>query len=443
MAELSGVRPGHADFDHANQLDPHLAFSSAAKGVLHSQERDLGGAVASFRAEAKRHPNDALTQYLLAEALAEQGNAKDSPAYKEEIAAANQALRLNPQLTAAHDLLSTIYLHNRQSSLAIEQSRAALKTDPNDQAAVYHLILALRETDQKDQIPALIKRLGELRRLDQAATSQKKRYQLSIGPTGSEPDSQPSTNSSALLHSFQSAWRNSKLKRSEMEVNACKGNQKEHSVAIRSRHNFTEKTVYTPPAFGVTMNGRRENTHPAVPRELRLIVRGTKCIALLAVLASAWQSISANTLRPPAVPLVTNDPYFSIWSPGQHLAESDTIHWSGAAQRLASLVRVDGHCYRLMGTRPATLPALPQVGLNVTATRSIYDFEGHGLHVTLTFMSPLLPTNLEVLSRPVTYLSWQVRSVDHKQHDVSLYYDNTAELVVNTLDEPVVWSDPK
>lgn len=201
--------------------------------------------------------------------------------------------------------------------------------------------------------------------------------------------------------------------------------------------------MYTPPAFGMTMNGRRENTRPAVPRELRLIVRGTKCIALLAVLASAWQSISANTLRPPAVPLVTNDPYFSIWSPGQHLAESDTIHWSGAAQRLASLVRVDGHCYRLMGTRPATLPALPQVGLNVTATRSIYDFEGHGLHVTLTFMSPLLPTNLEVLSRPVTYLSWQVRSVDHKQHDVSLYYDNTAELVVNTLDEPVVWSRPE
>ncbi len=189
--ELSKFDQATADFDHANQLDPHLAFSSAAKGVLHSQERDLGAAVASFRAEAKRHPNDALTQYLLAEALAEQGNAKDSPAYKEEIAAANRALLLNPQMTAAHDLLSTVYLHNRQSSLAIEQSRAALKTDPNDQAAVYHLILALRETDQKDQIPALIKRLGELRRLDQAATSQKKRYQLSIGPTGSEPDSQP------------------------------------------------------------------------------------------------------------------------------------------------------------------------------------------------------------------------------------------------------------
>jgi hypothetical protein len=33
--------------------------------------------------------------------------------------------------------------------------------------------------------------------------------------------------------------------------------------------------------------------------------------------------------------------------------------------------------------------------------------------------------------------------VNHKQHKVSLYYDNTAELVVNAVDEPVVWSRPQ
>jgi tetratricopeptide (TPR) repeat protein len=181
--ELSKFDQATADFEHANQLDPHLAFSATAEGVLHSEQRDLRAAVNSFRAEARQHPKDALTEYLLAEALSEQGNAVDSPAYKEEIDAANEALRLNPKLTEAHDLLSTIYLHNRQFKLAIEQARAALQTDPNDQAAVYHLILALRETDEKDQIPSLIKRLGELRRQDQAAAGQKKRYQLSIEPS--------------------------------------------------------------------------------------------------------------------------------------------------------------------------------------------------------------------------------------------------------------------
>jgi tetratricopeptide (TPR) repeat protein len=90
-------------------------------------------------------------------------------------------------LASAHDLLSTVYLHNRQTDLAIEHIRAALRIDPNDQAAVYHLILALRETDQKDQIPLLIKRLAELRRSEQAAASQKKRFQLSVESTGAAP----------------------------------------------------------------------------------------------------------------------------------------------------------------------------------------------------------------------------------------------------------------
>ena len=58
-------------------------------------------------------------------------------------------------------------------------------------------------------------------------------------------------------------------------------------------------------------------------------------------------------------------------------------------------------------------------------------------------MTPWLLADLEVLSRPVTYLTWAAYSVDHKPHQVSIYYDNTAERVVNTVDEPVIWSTPR
>jgi glutaminase A-like protein/uncharacterized protein DUF5127/uncharacterized protein DUF4964 len=149
---------------------------------------------------------------------------------------------------------------------------------------------------------------------------------------------------------------------------------------------------------------------------------------------------AANALRPPAVPLVTCDPYFSIWSPSDRLTDSDTTHWSGVRQALTSLARIDGHSYRLMGTHPPNVPALPQISLDVTPTQTIYGFEGSGLHVTLTFTTPLLPRNLEIFSRPVTYLTWSLRSVDGKEHTATIYYDNTAEPVVNTVDQPVVWS---
>ena len=148
----------------------------------------------------------------------------------------------------------------------------------------------------------------------------------------------------------------------------------------------------------------------------------------------------ARTLRPPAVPLATCDPYFSVWSFTDKLTESDTRHWTGARQALTSLIRIDGQTYRLMGATPATIPALPQAGLEVLPTRTLYEFEGAGIHVSLTFMTPMLPWDLEWLSWPVTYLSWKLRSTDGKEHQASVYYDNSAELVVDSTDEAVTWS---
>ena len=153
--------------------------------------------------------------------------------------------------------------------------------------------------------------------------------------------------------------------------------------------------------------------------------------------------LRAEALRPPAVPLVTCDPYFSIWSFADRLTDKNTKHWTGANQSLYSMIRIDGKTYRIMGAEPADVPALPQMGLQVLPTRTIYDFEGEGTRVTFTFLTPLLPTNLDILSRPVTYLTWEVRSTDNREHTVSIFLSSTAELVVNQPDQAVTWSREK
>ena len=161
---------------------------------------------------------------------------------------------------------------------------------------------------------------------------------------------------------------------------------------------------------------------------------------LAVALLGPGRARGADEGRPPAVPLVACDPYFSVWSDADRLTDDATRHWTGRKQALTGLVRVDGQSYRIMGNTPASLPALPQVGLQVLPTRTIYDFEGAGVHVTLSFLTPALPDNLDVLARPLTYLSWAVRAVDGKEHPASLYFSTSAELAVDSTDQKVTWA---
>jgi hypothetical protein len=146
-----------------------------------------------------------------------------------------------------------------------------------------------------------------------------------------------------------------------------------------------------------------------------------------------------SAFRPPAIPLVAVDPYFSIWSFADHLTYDATRHWTGSRMTMQSLVRVDGQTYRIMGDEPKDVTPARQVSVEVLPTRTVYDFQAGDVSIGLTFLTPDLPQEINIFSRPVTYVTWEVRSLDGEQHQVEIYYDNTAELVVNTPNEAVTW----
>src|SRR5205085_8834343 len=109
---------------------------------------------------------------------------------------------------------------------------------------------------------------------------------------------------------------------------------------------------------------------------LRKLLIAIPILVALAAQAAGRQN-DAQPMRPPAVPLVTCDPYFSIWSCADRLTDDATRHWTVKAKHsLTSMIRIDGKTYRLMGDEPKDVQALPQVGLQVWPTRTIYEFKG-------------------------------------------------------------------
>lgn len=148
---------------------------------------------------------------------------------------------------------------------------------------------------------------------------------------------------------------------------------------------------------------------------------------------------SDQPFRVPAYPLITHDPYFSLWSGSDELNGSWPRHWTGRNYSVALLARIDGVAYGLMGDVRG-VAKMAQQGVTVTPTRTEYRFVTAGVAIDLCFMTPALPQRLEILSRPVTYLDFTVTSEDGVAHDVALYLDFGGEIAVNDAAEPVTWA---
>lgn len=153
-----------------------------------------------------------------------------------------------------------------------------------------------------------------------------------------------------------------------------------------------------------------------------------------------------TSIRPPAVPLVTVDPYFSVWSMADRLTDDFTRHWTGKRNALTGLILIDGKPWRFAGkvepnaenyyTEPMPME---QTDLQVTPLSTVYCFEASGIRLKVTFTTPLLMDDLELLSRPASYVHFSLRSTDGNPHQVKLYVDVSAEWCVNTSGQKVNW----
>lgn len=144
--------------------------------------------------------------------------------------------------------------------------------------------------------------------------------------------------------------------------------------------------------------------------------------------------MTSQEFRPVAVPLIAVDPYFSVWSFGDRLTDDVTRHWTGRRQAMTGILRVDGSPYQFLGTVTATdreycyVPKLPQVGCRVGATMTVCTFENDILRMELSFYTPAFADRPALLSRPASYIRYEITVKDGKEHDIEVYFDVAMEM---------------
>ena len=124
-------------------------------------------------------------------------------------------------------------------------------------------------------------------------------------------------------------------------------------------------------------------------------------------------------LRAPAVPLITVDPYFSVWAPYEILNYRETEHWTRSKNDIYGRVFIDGVEYSFLGYN-RNIKKITQVSLDITALSTKVCYENEKIKLFVNFTTPVLPDDYNVLTRPVSYMSVKYEKKDSSVKDVSV-----------------------
>ena len=145
-------------------------------------------------------------------------------------------------------------------------------------------------------------------------------------------------------------------------------------------------------------------------------------------------------MRPPAIPLLNIDPYFSVWAEDSLLKRP--VHWTGSPNHIWGRALVDGKAYRFLGEQPAgcTAEAMTVESMEIDAFSTVITYTCPEIRLTVHFTSPTLITELYYVSRPVAYCKVSYESLDGKDHEVKAAFSCSEELVLNKAGEGRAYS---
>jgi hypothetical protein len=172
-----------------------------------------------------------------------------------------------------------------------------------------------------------------------------------------------------------------------------------------------------------------------------IICKMSTLLFLFLLLSMAKVQAQPGGFRAPSYPLITHDPYFSIWMNDEVPTNGEASHWTQKPMPIRSMVRIDGKTYRLMGKSPAYIPAAKHTETKLSATQTIFSFQQDGVEIEFIFLSPILVNDLDLVSRPLSYVSWSIKALDGKKHQTEVYFDISGSACLNVKGQKVTWEN--
>lgn len=126
-----------------------------------------------------------------------------------------------------------------------------------------------------------------------------------------------------------------------------------------------------------------------------------------------------NTRTLPSYPIFIKDPNFSLWKASEALNDGDVETWYGESKPIYGFVKIDGTTYCFMGDANnfkdcGVVPA-KQIFVKATAFTTDYLFELGEAKLYVSFVSPLLPTDMQLISMPVCYVEYNLQGANNAE----------------------------
>ena len=142
-----------------------------------------------------------------------------------------------------------------------------------------------------------------------------------------------------------------------------------------------------------------------------------------------------------------------VISTGETWLQGETLHLTAAHKALLKEGEnvIAAHCHNTTGgayvdfgifvpnsQAVAYEKTAEQKAVYVLPTSSYYTFTCGPVELNVVFTAPMLMDDLDLMSTPINYVSYQARSLDKKQHDVQVYFETTPQLTINELTQPTI-----